>query len=221
VEGSSHSKATNAIAELRELVSILHPGANGNKWLAMLRLYLDDAGSQDNIAKPFFAVGGYIAPAQTWESFSVAWQKVLDEMHAPPYHATDCESDATGYGHGDFKTWSTEKLLELKKKLAPLTHQLSAGVGRGLNVPDHNEQLLNDPYFRNRVDGAKNYLPLFLVLEAALDWIASAWPHRPQGEKISVVFESGTKGVALAAVCLCCFANRCNGQLKHTPKRWA
>lgn len=164
----------------------------------MLKLFLDDAGSQDNLDKPIFAVGGYVAPAEVWDSFTLAWQSVLDDLGASSYHATDCEPGSNGFGHRKFATWNIDRLLELKRRLAPLTHQLSAGAGRGLVVPEHDSQLLHDRDFVNRIDGARKYLPLFLVLEAALDWVASEWPDRPQGEKIAVIFEGGTKGLALA-----------------------
>ena len=46
----------------------------------MHKFYLDDAGSQDNSSKPIFAVGGYVAPVEIWDSFNSAWQKVLDDL---------------------------------------------------------------------------------------------------------------------------------------------
>src|ERR1051326_5118704 len=164
----------------------------------MLRLYLDDAGSQTNDQKPIFAVGGYVAPVDVWDSFSVVWQRVLNEMKSPPYHATDCEPGPNGCGHGEFSDWNTNKLLELKSRLAPLTLQLSAGVGRVLIVPEHNEYLLKEPVLVNRIQGAREYLPLFLLLETVLDWIAYGWPDKPEGDEIEVIFETGTKGLALA-----------------------
>jgi len=165
----------------------------------MLELYLDDAGSQTDPQKLFFAIGGYVAPGGIWTSFTRLWQNQLDLKKSLPFHATDCEPGSNGYGHGDFSTWDKDRLLELKKALAPLTLMLSAGVGRGLVVSEHNSALLNDPTLMGRIEGARKYFPLFLLLECTLDWIASEWPGRPKDEKIAVIFETGTTGLPLAA----------------------
>ncbi len=178
--------------------ALLHPETRGERWLAVLGLYLDDSGSQNNPERPIFAVAGWVAPIEVWSQLTQRWQRVLNEMKAPPYHATDCEPGRDGYGHGEFKRWHKSRLLELKRKLIPLTYDLPAGVGRALYVPDHNRYLSQHPAFVNRVKGISEYLPLFLLVEAVLDCMAERWPDKPPDEQISVWFESGTLGLPVA-----------------------
>jgi len=169
----------------------------------MLQLYLDDAGSQDDPKNDIFVVGGYIAPEEVWTSFIAAWQGVLEGRGAPPYHAADCEPGKNGFGHGLFDRWSSARLLELKKQLAPLTHMLlkhgGAGVGRGVLVSEFEVSLAHDPLFRGMVPHVAKYCPLFFCLNAVLDWVACAWPGRPSQGKISVIFEDGTRYAGAAA----------------------
>ena len=155
----------------------------------MLRLYLDDAGNQDEAGRPVFALGGYIATEATWRNFTHHWRHVLGAFGLVAYHAADCEA-----GQGEFKGWSPGRRLDLKLRLVQIIdrHRLVA-VARGVHVPDFNDVLLHDEAHRD-ITGSAPFYPIVYCLHACLDWIASEWAYRPQGERIAVVCEEGSRG---------------------------
>jgi hypothetical protein len=64
------------------LVSGFSEPMRSNRLLLMLQAYIDDSRSDD---PPVFALGGFIAPAEKWASFSDEWQQFLDMPPAIKY----------------------------------------------------------------------------------------------------------------------------------------
>src|SRR4051812_11488992 len=65
----------------------LCPSSSRLRVLAMLEIYLDDAGTHDDAVTAVIA--GYIGPASEWEQLETKWNALLGREDLKFYHSTD------------------------------------------------------------------------------------------------------------------------------------
>ena len=177
---------------LNDLLRVAHSGLAGHRYLAVLIAYLDDSGTQDD--GPVFAVGGWVASASQWFILELEWRKILASEGVTRFRASELEN-----GKGEFADWKKDRRIDFQCRLADALGKWSqAGVGRGVPVAEFRDILRPGDMFVQGVPGVREFLPLIFCLRLCLEWIGWDWPQRPKDEKVSVVFESGTKGLGAA-----------------------
>jgi hypothetical protein len=84
------------------LVSLLHEGTKGARWMAFIRLFLDESGHSSR--HPVVVVAGFIGIAEAWEGFAERWNAILSEHGVvSPFSMKDFESNRQ-----QFKGWDEE-----------------------------------------------------------------------------------------------------------------
>src|SRR5258705_5056830 len=66
--------ALRPIDSIREFSSAL--GLNGERWMLMLEIYLDDSGTHGG---PYCFLAGYLAGTDAWAAFAMEWNAICKE----------------------------------------------------------------------------------------------------------------------------------------------
>jgi hypothetical protein len=128
--------------------------------LLMLQAYIDDSRSDD---PPAFALGGLIAPAEKWASFSDEWQQFLDMPPAIKYFKM---SEAMSFG-GEFSHWSEERRNE---RLRLMHRVIEDHVSAGINYIIRPNEYAN--VFKNTVVPTKLHNPYYFLFFGLINALA-------------------------------------------------
>src|SRR5262245_2545947 len=96
----------------------------------MLKLYLDDSGSDDK------SVGGCVATVASWNALESAWRHVLDEFHVEWFHAVDFEA-APGHGRNEHRECGFPPMSDSERRAfrLKLVETLQSHIGIPLTGP--------------------------------------------------------------------------------------
>jgi hypothetical protein len=190
-----------------ELVrGIRSPWKRSGALLFMPSLRMDDSG--DEGSTEVFVAAGYIAPVEAWDAFEIEWQRIGggNVLHM---------SDLCGAtGHGDFEKWSKQDRMALVNDMGRVIDKhLKQGIARAIFVDDYKDLLKPvSELFLKGTDVQQQLAAVAWTLRMSMEWVALVWQGLPIGQKVDLIFEEGTKGLA-PAITYC-------RNLKRT-KEWA
>src|SRR5882724_2862502 len=137
------------------------------RYVLMLRAYLDDSGSDDT---PVLCIGGGLSPKENWEQLEEQWSHVLQQYGVKILHMTDLESL-----RGEFlpsQRWTKERRESLLCELLPIiTQHVQYYVG--CNARD------KDPDLKRYHDAGMQCVKV--VLQEVQGF--------PEDEKVEIIFE--------------------------------
>jgi hypothetical protein len=127
---------------LRDLSYLLHPAHYRKRWLAMIKVYIDDTGT--DAGRPIIGMAGFLSSLKRWGKFETEWDRILnpsDEIKPSDkkrvFHATDCLGKD---GHGDFEEWLKADRNALVDRLIPIAKKRTIfGFGCAFGVRDYEE----------------------------------------------------------------------------------
>jgi hypothetical protein len=173
------------------LASALHPSASRYRYLLMLKLYGDLSGKPH---ERVMAGSCFIATEADWQKFDGQWSRILLDLGADEFHATDF----FGF-HREFKRWnkdtvSRERHQRLAVRFAAVAGDMPHyGLSYAFDVPAFNRELA--PTLQGFKTLKDRFHPHMFVVTNLLAKAADM--PRPAGEQIAAVFE-GEKGVGEA-----------------------
>lgn len=164
----------------------------------MLVAYFDESGSCDETDRPrgetaVFAVAGYVARVEQWESFEQVWKSALYECGIEsPFHMSEYESRK-----GQYASWNNEKRVAAINRLATIINaHVEVGVGRAVIVSDYRALIREEKELVAGLELDNDFIrPHAFCLRMALEWLLLDFlPTLPGNEKLRVVFEKFGKG---------------------------
>jgi hypothetical protein len=83
---------------------ILHSAANRNRYLLVLKAYMDESGHSKDPNSRFVGMGGLIAECDDWIRFEADWKAALDDVRLEAFHMKDF-----AHSEGDYFGWVENK----------------------------------------------------------------------------------------------------------------
>jgi hypothetical protein len=157
----------------------------------MLKLYGDLSGKPH---EPIMAGSCFVASEAGWQKFDGQWNRVLADLGADQFHATDF----FGF-HREFKRWNENELARARHQRLAVRFAAVAGdmteygLSFAFDVPAFNRELA--PTLQAFKTLKNRFHPHMFVVTNLL--AKAATMPRPRGEKIAAVFEN-EKGVGEA-----------------------
>ena len=186
------AQTERAAAQVWRLVSGYPPGKRENRVMVVLvdpQLAVDLSGNEPN--SPFFVLGGFVAPAAKWASFSEAWQTALDIPPKLEYFRMTEAANMSGQFHRRFG-W-TEPMRDdrvitfarIARKFASIrvsawirradfdTHILSLpAIARTLAVDNPYVMMVNQIVLAVATYGSRHGLKVRAITSSILRWVS-------------------------------------------------
>ena len=148
---------------LVQLGAALYRGCKNaqSRLLAMLEAYFDESHGTPESA---YAVAGFVAPAEVWTAFDVAWRRVMEQEDLEFFHMSEFESR-----HGPYRDWSNDRRHRVLGQLIDIMVQHPIlGIGSGILRTEFKDAISQLPArhpYRN---------PYLISLQACLERIPEA-----------------------------------------------
>jgi hypothetical protein len=166
---------------------------------------MDDSGHESSTK--VFVAAGYIAPVEGWDAFETEWQ---DVGGGKVLHMADL---CGAVGHGEFETWNTPDRTAFVNDMGrTIGKHLKVGIARAIFVDDYKDLLKPASELFLKGTDVQQLAAVAWTLRMSMEWVALAWRELPKDQKVDLIFEEGTKGLA-PAITYC-------RNLKRT-KEWA
>lgn len=124
--------------DVYELSRAVLAEGNGDGWIAVLRVYMDESGTHDG--SPVVAVGAYVALPRVWRDWTKVWNRRKRPIRI--FHSNDCANF-----WGEFEGWDKERRDPFVAQLLPTIpeHQTAAFVA-GIRMDDFREVCRSHPH---------------------------------------------------------------------------
>jgi uncharacterized protein DUF3800 len=180
--------------QTERIAELLHPLDSEFRMLAVLdlRAYFDESSTDAN--SKVVVVGGYLAPADTWNVLEAQWFDILKSRNASYYHATDAEATIPG---GPYEGWTVEQARGLTDSLVSVIGPIEPlkGVAVYVTTEDWLEATeIIKPYLTEK--DLKKFpkqlynIPFQILAKSCIDVILDCLrPDLPVHETVAFVFE--------------------------------